>query len=87
MNNLNLIKVSDRVINLAAVTYAAFTPEGAIDLTASRETHYLENRCDIYLSDGSELYFYGADAIQAWSYLSVAATNITPSSKREVTAL
>ena len=85
MNNLNLIKISDRIINISSVTYAAFTPEGAIDLTETREVHHMENRCDVYLSDGSELYFYGADAIQAWTYLSVASTNISPS-KREVTA-
>ena len=80
-----LIKIGDRIINLSAISYAAFTPEGAADISESKSVHYLEDRCDVILTDGSELYFYGAEASQAWAYLSVAATSITPK-RREVTA-
>ncbi len=78
LNPLRLLKIGDRIIHLEAITYVSFTPEGATDVSDHRVIEYLESRCDVYLSDGSELYFYGAEAIQAWSYLSVAATSITP---------
>ena len=85
MHNIPMFKIGYRIIIIPNVTYISFTPEGAIDVSQHRSTHHLEDCCEVYQVDGTEHRFYGAEATQVWAYLSVAATNITPS-KREVTA-